>query len=144
VADGIARRAHDLLIQLGRPTTLAGVVAPEGAPAHLECSEALRLYGQQMVTQTLGLVHQDRAIRAHALPVAPAEQTPNGLAGGLPKQVPQRDVNAADGVGDRAAEAEPEHVMVQFLADALVLKRVLAETKRLVQCRGGDTVRVLG
>ena len=75
-------------------------VSPKWAPAHLEGAEALRFDGKQVLAQTFRLVHQDGAVRTHALAVAPSEQAADGLAGCLAQQVPQRDVDAADRVGE--------------------------------------------
>ena len=105
--------------------------AAERPPADLERAEALRLQLQQVLAQRLRLVHQQRRVGPHALAVASAEQASDRLAGGLAQNIPQGDVDAADRVRDRAAAPEPEGVLMQLLAHALGLQRVLAAIQRL-------------
>src|SRR5262249_9758545 len=66
-----------------------------------------------------------------------AEQPPDRLPERLAQDVPERDVDATDRMGHRAAASGPEGVLVQLLADALGLKRVLPAPQRLEQidCR---------
>ena len=73
------------------------------------------------------LVEQDRAIRLDAVAVVAAQQARDRLAADLAEQVPQGDVDAADGVLDRAAAALPERHLPQLLADPLRLDRRFAD-----------------
>ncbi len=106
-------------------------MAAERPPADLKGVKALRLERQQVLGERPRLVHQQRGIGPHPLAVAPAQQPPDGLAGGLAEEIPEGDVDAADRVGDRAAAALPEGVLVQYLADPLGLQRALAAIERL-------------
>ena len=64
-----------------------------------------------------------------------AEQPGDGLVGDLAEQVPQGDVDAADGVLDRPAAALPEGVLAQLLGDAGRLVGPLADQERPQQLR---------
>ena len=44
----------------------------------------------------------------------------------MPPTVPERDIDAADGVGERTPAPHPEAVLMQLLRDPLRLQRVLA------------------
>ena len=97
----------------------------------------------QVIGQRFGLVHEQRGVRLDALAIAPAEEPADRLPGGLPENVPQRDVDTADGVGEAAAAPQPEGVLVQLLADPLRLQRVLAPVERLHDGeRGADQTGV--
>ena len=52
-----------------------------------------------------------------ALPVAPAQQTRNGLGSDLAKEVPQGNVDAGNSVGDGTAPALPKGGLMQLLSD---------------------------
>ena len=120
-----ARRAHDGLIQLA----VAG--APEGAPADLEGAKSLRPILGHGLAHGLGTLHEQRAIGLHLAAVHAAEQPADGLARRLAQDIPEGDVDAADGVGQRAAAPHPEAVLMQGLRDALGLERILAAKNRL-------------
>ena len=85
---------------------------------------------QQRLAQRGRFVEQDRAVRLDALPIAAAEQTAHRLVADLAHQIPQGDVDAADGVFDGAAAALPEGRLPQFLADAHRLVGPLADQMR--------------
>ncbi len=72
-------------------------------------------------------MHQERGVGPDPIAIPAAEQASDRLAGCFAENIPQGHVDAADGVGDGAAAALPEGVLVQFLADALRLQRVLSE-----------------
>ena len=57
-----------------------------------------------------------RAVRLDAVAIAAAEQPGDGLVADLAEQVPQGDVDAADGVFDGAAAALPEGGLPQLFA----------------------------
>ena len=59
-------------------------------------------------------------------PLYRGEQAPHRLPGGLAQDVPERDVDAADSVGDAAAHPHPEAVLGQLLGHPLGLERQLA------------------
>jgi hypothetical protein len=67
------------------------------------------------------------------LAIATAQQTTYRLPRGLAQQIPERDVDATDGVRDRATAALPKSVLMQGLANALRLERGLPEQQRLQQ-----------
>src|SRR3712207_6911468 len=58
-----------------------------------------------------------RSVGANAGAIAPAQEAADRLPGRLAEQVPEGDVDAADGVGQAAAAAEPEGVLVELLGD---------------------------
>src|SRR5690606_15471422 len=108
-----------------------GALAPERSPADLEGAEAALAGGVDVVDHRAVQVHQQRGVGSDALAVAPAEQPPDWLAGRLAEDVPEGDVDTADRVGERAAAAEPEGVLVELLADALGLEGALVPPERL-------------
>ena len=83
-----------------------------------------------MIGERFGLLHENRSVGLHALTIASPQQPAHRLACGLTQQVPKSDVNAADGMGDRTAASEPKGVLVQLLAHALRLQRILTAIKR--------------
>ena len=60
-----------------------------------------------------------------------AEQSPDGLAGDLAEDVPERDVDAGDHVRDRPAAALPEGLLVQRLAGGGGIDGAGADEERL-------------
>ena len=76
------------------------IAATKRSPANLERTKALRLDCQQMSSQLVRLIHQQRRIRLHALPVTTSQKPPDWLASGFSEQIPQCDIDAADGVCD--------------------------------------------
>jgi hypothetical protein len=89
------------------------------------------------------IVHQERGIGADALAVPSAEEATDRLPGRLAEDVPEGDVDPADGMGERTAAPHPEGVLVEFLADALRLKGVLVPPERFEDIeRGLDQIGV--
>ena len=131
VAGGGAGSRDDRLVGPGT----AG--APERPPADLEGAKAQLAIGADNVGHALRHLHQQRAIGAHALAVAAAEQPAHGHGQRLAEDVPKRHVDAADRMGERAAAAHPEGVLVQLLGDPLGLQRVLAPIERLQHLQPG-------
>ena len=97
-----------------------------------------------MIAQLLGFIHQQRGIGLHPFTIATAQQTAHRLARGFAKQIPQRDVDAADCVRDGTATAQPEHVLVQFLAHAFRFESVLATIQRLKHRQRCAHQRIIG
>src|SRR5579883_788718 len=126
-----ARRAHDRLVELG----IAG--AAEGSPADLEGAEATRAILRHHLAHAVRHFHQERAVRSYLRAIDAAEQPPHRLPGELAENVPERDIDAADHVGERAAAAHPERVLVQFFRDPLGLERILAAVERLEHLEPG-------
>src|SRR4029078_9152633 len=105
----------------------------EWPPADLEGAEATRMILRHHLAHAIAHLHQQRAIGPNPVSVDNAAQPPDRLAGHLAQDVPERDVDAADHVSQRAATAHPEGVLVQLLADALGLARSLAATHAVPQ-----------
>ncbi len=103
----------------------------ERTPAELERAEPLGHQPLELVGQRLRLAHQDRGIGTDALEISAAEEPSDRLTRRLPEQVPERDVDRADGVGQRAAATEPEGVLVEDLARSLGLDGRGAAVQRL-------------
>ena len=53
------------------------------------------------------------------------------------QDVPHRNINAADCVGERSAAAEPKRVRVEFLADSFGFERIFADVERLQNIQTG-------
>ena len=123
LTDGLPRGAHNGFVR--------GTIAPaKRSPANLEGLEALLPEGKKLVSHSFGFLHQERRIRPHPFAVPASEQTTNGLADCLPKQIPQGNVNTADRVRDGTAATHPESVLVQNFAHPLRLERVLTFIER--------------
>ena len=123
-ADRLARTAHDRLVH-GRAHP------PERAPAELERPEAVGQEPFELRGERVRLAHQDRGVRPDALGVPAAQQPADRLAGRLAEQVPQRDVDGADGMGQRPAAPEPERVLVEDLGRPLGFDGGRAAVERL-------------
>src|SRR6185295_10723180 len=93
--------------------------AAEGSPTDLEGAEPLCLDGHETIGERRRLLHQERCVGAHRGTMASAEQAPDRLAGRLPEQIPQRDIDTTDRVRNRAAASLPESVLVKFFAQPL-------------------------
>src|SRR5205085_2115983 len=117
--DRFPRRAHDRLIRLC-------IHAAERSPSQLKGAKALRPGRQQPLGELSGIGHQHGGVGLDPLFIAPAEQAADWLAGDFAKDVPERDVYAADGMGDSAAATLPEGVLMQLLGDALRLNGAFA------------------
>src|SRR3954471_1055348 len=76
------------------------------------------------------LVEQERPVGLDPGAVDAAEQPRDRLVGELAEQVPEGDVDAADGVLDGPAAALPEGVLPQLLAHPGRLVRPLADQER--------------
>src|SRR5439155_17502411 len=85
----------------------------------------------ELFPQPRRVVEQDRGVGLDPVAVVAAQQARHGLAERLAHEIPQGDVQAADGVLDRAAAAVPEGVLPQLLADALRLEDCFAQEHRL-------------
>src|SRR5205085_6870937 len=101
--------------------------------AELDGAEAAGDGGLQLVAQAGRLVEEDRAVRFDAAAIIAAEQPGDWLAGDLAEQVPQGDVDAADGVLDGAAAALPERRLPQPFGHAHRLIGPLADQQRTEQ-----------
>jgi hypothetical protein len=101
------------------------------SPANLEGAEATFPVLVDDVRHPRRFVHQERAVGLDAIAVAPAEEAAHGKPGGLAEDVPERDIDTRDRVGQRAAATHPEGVLVEDLAYPLRLERVLPENERL-------------
>ena len=115
------------------PRRCAVLPRPNGPQPILNARKPCALSRARCSASGAGLLHQQRGVGPDAVAVAAAQQASDRLAGGLAQQVPQGDVDAADGVRDRAAAAQPEGVLVQLLADPFRLQGVLAAIERLQQ-----------
>jgi hypothetical protein len=71
--------------------------------------------------------------------VAAAEQCPHWLAGGLPEQVPQRDIDARDRMDRSSAAPEIQRALEHPLPQPADLRRVLSDEQRSEAA--GDRVR---
>ena len=72
-------------------------------------------------------MHDQRTVGLDFVAVAAAQQATDRLLSHLAEDVPQRDVDAGDKVGDGAAAALPEGGLVQLFADADRLDGALAD-----------------
>ena len=97
-----------------------------------------------MFGQNFGDICQQRGIGFDPVPISPAEKSSDGLTGGLPKDIPQCDINPADRVGNRATPAQSEGVLMQFFADPLRFQCILAPVKRFQYAQRGPHKIAIG
>src|SRR5262249_36129097 len=116
----------------------------EGPPAQLDGPEAACNGLVQGVAQRAGLVEEDAAVGLDARAVVAAEQPADGLAGDLAEEVPQGDVDAADGVLDGAAAALPEGTLPRLLGPRGGLGGPLADEVGAQQLHPGGHQRLAG
>jgi hypothetical protein len=76
--------------------------------------------------------------------IVAAQQPRDRLTEGLAQQVPERDVEPADGVLDGASAPLPERTLAQFFADPFGLEDGLALQKRRQQRQRGLDKRLAG
>src|SRR5207253_11410675 len=118
---------------------VAVAAASEGPPAHLDHLEAAGHHRLQMLAELAGLVEQDRAVGLDAAAIVAPHQPRDRLVADLPHEVPQRDVDAADGMLDRASASLPERRLAELFGDALRLYRRFVLQQRPEQLnRPGD------
>src|SRR4029079_18674656 len=79
----------------------------------------------------LWLVHEERCVWPHPIPVAAPQEAAHRLRRCLSQNVPQGDIDAADRVRETPAPPHPERVLMKLLADALRRQRVLVPVQRL-------------
>ncbi len=82
---------------------------PNGRQPILMARKPRAICSLQLFGQHGRIVEQDRGIGLDPIAIVSAQQFRDRLAERLAPQVPQRDVEAADRVFDRAAAAQPEH-----------------------------------
>ncbi len=117
---------------------------PKGRQPSLMALEAARDGSVQLVAQVGRLVEEDGAVRLDALAIAAAEQAGDGLVADLAEQVPQGDIDAADGVLDGAAAALPERRLPQPFRDAHRLVGAFADEQRHEQLDRAFDERLAG
>jgi hypothetical protein len=96
-----------------------------------------------VVFEALRLVHQQRCVGLDAFFVATAEEATDGLASDFSENIPEGDVDSANGMGDGAATSEPEHILVEFLADAFGFDGVFALVERFEDGERGSDKRII-
>src|SRR5206468_1723027 len=96
-------------------------------PAELDRAEPARDGSLQLLAQRLDFIKEQRAVRLDLRAVVAAQEPRHRLARDLAEEIPERDVDAADGVLDAPAAALPERVLPQLLADACWLIGPLAD-----------------
>ena len=137
-------RAHGFACRFYNGLIGGGIATTKRPPADLEGTKALRLHLQQMIAKLLRLIHEQGCVGLHALTIATAEQPSDWLSRCFAKQIPQGDVDATDRVGNRSSTSEPEHVLMQFLANALGFECILAAIQRLQHSQRSPHECVIG
>src|SRR3954463_8683586 len=84
-----------------------------------------------MISQSRRLSHEERRIRADAISVQAPKQPAHRLTCHFAKNVPERDINAADRVRNTAASTQPEGICTQCFADTLRFEWILTQVQRL-------------
>ena len=112
------------------------IAAAKGSPAYLEGAKTLGAITRKCIAHHIWFLHQEGAVGLYALAVSAAQQASHRLSQCLAQDIPQGDIDAADGVGEGAATAHPEGVLVQFLAYPLRFESILAGIKRLQNFKG--------
>ena len=124
-----------------RSTSLSSVARsrrPNGSPPILKARNPSARSARSCRHDLGPLLHQDGCVGHDPLPVSAAEQPAYRLAGDLAEDVPEGDVDGADGVRGRAPAAKRERVLMQLFRHALGFQRVLAAVQRLQHGEGGS------
>ncbi len=118
--DGFARGLDEQLIRLA-------VAASEWPPAHLNRFETTAHGLLEFFPQLGRFIKEQRAVRFDSIPVVSSEQASHRLVADLAHQVPEGDVDAADGVLNRAAATLPKRALAQALANSTGLVGALTD-----------------
>ena len=103
-------------------------ILPEWSPAELDRREALLAERRDGLGDLLCRVrHQPGGVRPDAVVVDGAEQLAHRLAEGLPLDVPEGDVDAADRVDRDPAAADEDDAAIHLVPEPLDVERVLAD-----------------
>src|SRR5258707_3031073 len=109
--NGLPRRLDQQLVSLA--------IAPaKRTPTYLDGLETARDGLVQVLAQWSGLIKRDAAIRLNPVAVVAAQKPGDGLFANLAHQVPECNIDAADGMLDRTAAPLPEGALPQLLADS--------------------------
>ena len=123
IAAGLARRGDQGHVELG------GLAQRPPAQLHrLESRLHLGLHGPGGIRRLIG--HQGAGIGLHLVAPGAAEQRMDGLARRLAGDVPERDLDAADGMDRRPPPAVIERALVHLLPEPADLQRVLPDQQR--------------
>ena len=112
-------RSHRVSSELDETFVCAHVLAAEGSPAELERAKTPgngRL--QSLFESSVVCLEEEGAIGLDPVSVISTQKATHGLSAGFAQEVPQCDVDARNGVRDRAAPALPEGRLVEFFGDA--------------------------
>src|SRR5262249_33090104 len=116
-----------------------GVASAKRPPAEFDRLEAALDRAVQLFTQRPRFIEENGAVWLDLAPIASSKQPRDRLVADSAHQVPQSDVDAADGVLDCAAPALPEGALAELFRDVGRLVGALAQEKRLQQLdRAGD------
>jgi len=75
------------------------------------------------------LRHERAGVRGNLSAVGTAQQPVDWLASGLAAQIPQREIDRADGMDDSTSPTVDGGVPVHLVPDSLVIERVLTQHK---------------
>src|SRR5262249_33353094 len=122
--DGLAARRPG---GLREPYVVAGIFT-QRPPAQLDGGEALLTQlDDRLLDLAFGVRHQPRGVSAHSGAAGGADQLTDGLAQRLALDVPERDVDAADGVYGDAPAAGVEDAAVHLAPQLLHTGWILAD-----------------
>ena len=120
IPGGFTSGTHERHIEIG--------IAPEGSPAQLDRREAtLDQTGHDRGGLLRGLGHQGAGVGADGRPVGSTEQAMDRLFKGFPFDVPQRDVDTADGMNRWPLPPVVDRAAVELVPQPVDLQRVLPE-----------------
>ena len=116
---------------------------PKRVPAELDRPKAPLAHLADALGQRLDKVKQHGAIDRHGAAMGPAQEHVHGLAQRLSHQVPEGEIDGADGMGHGPAAAQPKGDPVQLLGDPLNLERIFAHHESLQPAERSDNLSFL-
>ena len=132
VACRLAGGANEVDVEVG--------VATERTPAELDGGEtALDQLADDLRCLVRGVWHQGAGVGADGGAMGTAEEAVDRLPEGLALDVPEGDVDAADGVHGRSLAAVVDRAAVELVPETVDLQRILAQQE--VPQAAGDGVR---
>lgn len=136
-SDGVASGADDRFVE-------SGILSAERAPADFEGAKALGADALKMVNERLRSLHKNGGVWLDAVAVTAAEEASDWLARGLAEDIPESDVDSADGVSESSTASEPKGVLMEFFRDAFGFESIFAQEQGFEQCEGGFDELVVG
>lgn len=106
-SDGVASGADDRFVA-------SVILTAERAPADFESAKALGTDALKVVSERLGSLHENGGVGLDAVAVTAAEEASDWLSRSLAEDIPESDVDSANGVSESSTATEPKGVLMEF------------------------------